>query len=154
MAALPVLHFEHAAQRLHGGAFQCFLLRHLRQDAGEARRQHALAGAGRAGHQDTVTAGGGDFQRAFGLRLAFHFAHIGVVRRYGLRIGNMARQRIASGQMRGDLQQRLRRIDDGIFHQCGFRCIDCGQNEGASTVGGAIGHRQRAAYRAQFACQR
>ena len=41
-----------------------------RQDAGQPRRQHRLAGAGRADHQQIVPAGGGDFERALGALLA------------------------------------------------------------------------------------
>ncbi len=56
--------------------------------------------------------------------------------------------------MRRDLQQRLRRIHGCVFHQCGFGGIRFRENEGAPAVNGAIGHRQRAAYRTQFAGQR
>ena len=37
-----------------------------RQEAGQACRQHRLAGAGRADHQQVVAAGGGDLERALG----------------------------------------------------------------------------------------
>jgi hypothetical protein len=151
---LPAAHVERAAERLHGGGFQRFFLRHRWQDAGKARGEHGLAGARRAAHQHAVPASGGDLQRAFGLCLALHFAHVRVVRNDALRLRDEARHEFAPRQMRRDLQQRLRRVDLRIFHQRSFRRVHCGQDKSASAICRAICHRQRAAYCAQLAGQR
>jgi hypothetical protein len=47
-----------------------------RQKSGQALRQHALAGTGRADEQDAVGAGGGDQQRTLGCRLSAHLRQI------------------------------------------------------------------------------
>ena len=59
-----------AGDRLDHAQFQRLGRFERRQDAGQPRRQHRLAGAGRADHQQIVAAGGGDFERAFGALLA------------------------------------------------------------------------------------
>ena len=52
---------------------------------GENRRQplgqHGLARAGRADQDDVVTAGGGDFEGAFDVLLAFDVVEVGIVLR-------------------------------------------------------------------------
>ena len=48
-----------------------------RQDAGQARRQHRLAGAGRADHQQVVAAGRGDLERPLGALLALDVGRSG-----------------------------------------------------------------------------
>jgi hypothetical protein len=65
------------AQALQRRAGQRLVQRQRRQQAGKALRQHALAGARRADQQQAVAARGGDFQRAFGSRLAAHVAQVG-----------------------------------------------------------------------------
>ena len=56
--------------------FQQFGRRQRRQDGGKPRRQHRLAGAGRADHQEIMSAGRGDFERALGAFLAFDVGEI------------------------------------------------------------------------------
>ena len=46
---------------------------------GDPFREHRFAGAGRADHQNVVTAGDCDFDRAFDVALAFHVAKIDIV---------------------------------------------------------------------------
>ena len=53
-AHLPARGGKSAGQRLHGCRFQRLLIGHGGQDAGETRRQHRLAGAGRPHQQDIV----------------------------------------------------------------------------------------------------
>ena len=72
----------------------------------------------------------------------------------GLRLADEWCDQFASGQVRRHLQQRLRRIHGGIFHQGGFGGIRLRQDKSAPAVHRAIGHGQRAAYRAQLAGQR
>ena len=44
---------------------------------GQAGREHRLAGAGRADHQQVVTAGSGDLEGLAGQRLALHVGQVG-----------------------------------------------------------------------------
>ena len=73
--------------RLHEGQFQRFRRLQRRQQAGQARGQHALARAGRPDHQQVMAPGGGDFQRPLGAFLALHVAQVqafgAVLRRAG-----------------------------------------------------------------------
>ena len=64
-------------QRLDHGNLQRLARIQRRQQAGQALRQHRLARAGRADHQQIVSAGGGDLQRALGAFLALHVAQVG-----------------------------------------------------------------------------
>ncbi len=68
---------QHAGERGNDGGLQHLLRRHRRQDGGQARRQHGLAGSGRAGHQQVVATGGGDLQRALRALLPAHVAQVG-----------------------------------------------------------------------------
>jgi hypothetical protein len=76
------------------------------------------------------------------------------VRLDGLRLADIGCDPFPSGEMRRDLQQRLRRIHGCVFHQCGFGGVRLWQDESAAAVHGTISHRQRAAYRTQLAGQR
>jgi hypothetical protein len=49
---------------------QRLLLGHRRQNAGKTLGEHGFTGARRANHEHAVAAGGGDFERPFGRRLA------------------------------------------------------------------------------------
>ena len=51
-----------------------------REQAGQARREHRLAGAGRADQQEVVAAGRGDLEGALGGLLALDVGELGVAR--------------------------------------------------------------------------
>src|SRR6516162_8918115 len=57
--------------------FEQFRRRQRRQDGRQPRGQHRLAGAGRSDHEQIVTAGGGDFERALGALLALDVLEVG-----------------------------------------------------------------------------
>lgn len=59
--------------------FDCFLDRHRRNDCGDAFREHRLPGAGRTDHENIVSAGDGDLERAFDVGLPFDIAEIDLV---------------------------------------------------------------------------
>ena len=82
-----------------------------RQDAGQPRRQHRLAGAGRADHQQVVAAGRGDLERALGALLALDVLEVeaGGARRRQLRLGR--RQQLGALEVVDDRQQVRRRED-------------------------------------------
>ena len=114
--------FDLARDRSDHRDFQQLLRRERRQDRRQPRRKHRLAGAGRPDHQEVMSAGGGDFERALAALLSldvgkierscFHLADAGLRPRQHLRAAKMVRK----------LDQR-RRGDD--FHlgtsPCGFR---------------------------------
>ena len=56
--------------------FEQFRRRQRRQDRGQPRRQHRLAGAGRADHQQMMPAGRRDLERALGAFLALDVAQV------------------------------------------------------------------------------
>ena len=66
--------FDLAGDRGDHRDFEQFGRRQRRQDRGQPRGQHRLAGARRADHQQVVAAGGGDFERALGALLALDVA--------------------------------------------------------------------------------
>ena len=61
---------EKAGGGEHLGDLERLVLLEGREQAGEASGQHRLAGAGRAGEEQIVGAGGGDLEGAAGLVLA------------------------------------------------------------------------------------
>ena len=109
-----------AGSDVNRGRFERLVVRHRRQGCRASARQHRLAGARRADHQEVVAAGGGDLERALGVRLALHVGEIRVAgaRRDPLRRGEprraAPRQRgartpraaIAPGRIRGAADQR------------------------------------------------
>ena len=56
-----------------------FLQRHRRNDGGDPFGEHRFSRAGRPDHEDVVTAGDRDFDRAFHVALAFDVGEIDVV---------------------------------------------------------------------------
>ncbi len=100
-----------AGDRLDHAEFQRLGRFERRQDAGQPRRQHRLAGAGRPDHQQVVPAGRGDFERPLGALLALYILQVepGGARRRQLRLGR--RQELGALEMVDDRQQ-VRRRDD------------------------------------------
>ena len=70
-----------AAERLLGGRFERFLLRHGRQDSRKPRSEHRLPGAGRSEHEHAVASGCGDFQGALCMVLPLHLAIVVILHR-------------------------------------------------------------------------
>ena len=116
-----------------------------------------------------MPAGGGNFQRAPRMRLAFHVQQVRVHGRggrgrqgggLGLGLGDMALQplfAIAGGEVGADLEQRVGRQHDRAGDQRRLRGIGPRQDERAARAAFALhgeGHRQRAPDRPQFAGQR
>src|SRR5580704_14092950 len=93
----------HNSERLRGFEW--------RQYAGEPGRQHRLAGAGRADHQEVVATGRGDFEGALGAFLALDVPEVehGGARRRQLRLGR--RQQLSALEVIDD-GEKARRGDD------------------------------------------
>jgi len=79
-AAAELAFAEIARQRAHHRGFQRLLRFQGRQDAGQARRQHRLARAGRADHQEVVAARRRHFEHALGALLALDLGKVGIAR--------------------------------------------------------------------------
>ncbi len=73
---------QFAGEALDHRDFERFACVERRQQAGQARGEHRLAGARRADHQKIVAAGGCDLERALGRLLALHIAQVGRVERF------------------------------------------------------------------------
>ena len=91
--------------------FQQFRRRQRRQDRGQPRRQHRLAGAGRADHQQMMPAGRGDLERALGAFLALDVAQIEQRCLALVHLRLRPRQHLRAFEVVGDLDQRFRRDD-------------------------------------------
>ena len=94
---------EIARDRMDHRDFQEFARRQRRQYRWQARRQHALAGAGRPIEKQIVSAGCGDLQRPFRALLPLDVAKIGLRTRQGFHRRNGPRQHLRSMKMVGDL---------------------------------------------------
>ena len=94
-----------AGQRVHHGDFQHLLRRQRRQDGGQPRCQHRLAGARRADHQQVVSAGGGDLQHALSAFLALDVPEVGQRHGVGLHVGLGAGERLQAGEMVDEREQ-------------------------------------------------
>ena len=98
---------EIARQRAHHRGLQRLLRFQGRQDAGQARRQHRLARAGRPDHQEVVAARRRHFEHALGALLALDLGEVGIARAIlgDQRLGGgeplLAAQVIDQGEQRG-----------------------------------------------------
>ena len=81
-----------AGKRAHHGRLQRLVGFERRQQTGQARRQHRLARAGRADHQQIVATRRRHFEHALGGFLSLDLREIGIVR---IRVG---KQRLRRGQ--------------------------------------------------------
>ncbi len=113
IAERPALHqpalVERAGQRMDHRHFERLGRRQWRQQGRQARRQHRLARAGRADHQQIVAARCGDFERALGAFLALDVLQID--RRHRL-LGHLRHrfgQQLRAFEMIDQRQQRGRR---------------------------------------------
>ena len=143
---------------------QGFVHAHGGQQPGKALRQHGFARAGWPHHQQAVAAGGGDFQRALGCRLAFHVGQVGVGACGKRRAARHARPALRRrpiwrhGQkLLHHVQQVARALHLGAGHQGGF--FGAGGRQHQARHGLALGvqrqaHCQRTAHRPQLARQR
>ncbi|MNP05365.1 hypothetical protein D3C76_973140 [compost metagenome] len=123
-----------AADGVDGGGLLRLLFAQRRQYAGQAARQHALAGAGGAYEQQVVAAGGGDLQRPLGLGLADHILQIRYIgqgiRGLGLRQGQL----VLTRQPGGDGQQLVGGAHLGIMDEGGLGAVLPRHQQGAPRV--------------------
>ena len=124
----------------HRRRLQRLGLVHRRQQAGQARGQQGLAAARRAAEQQVVLAGGGDLQRAPGLELAAHVAHVRDRPRLGRR-GRGGGQGLAAAEQGADFQQGAGADDLGAGGQGGLAGVVRRHHQPAARGGGR--HRRR-----------
>ena len=137
-----------AEQRLDGRRLDRLGLGHVRQDAGQAFRKHALARPRRTHEQQVVATGRGYLERTPCMSLAENVGQVGrAARPGGRRRGRCNGQRLGTLQVRRDLQQRARRVyraagqrglprvvggyDDG---PAGGESLECGGQDGSPLV--------------------
>ena len=145
---------EETGGREHLGDLERLVLLERREQAGEAPGQHGLAGAGRAGEEQVVGAGGGDLEGPAGLVLAsdvgevLDHRHRGVGRRPG------AAQLGPADQPLADLLQRGGAGDPQAGDERGLDQVGLGddQEPGARPAGGQ-GGRQHPLDRADVAAE-
>ena len=134
--------------------FQQFGRQQRRQDRGQPRRQHRLAGAGRADHQQVMSAGGGDFERALGALLALD---VGEVERCAVDLADLrlrAVEHLRALEMIGELNERLRRDDLDLRRGPGrFRPAHGRADQALPARIGADGGRQHAGDRGDAAVE-
>ena len=149
--AAPVAGIEaRATHRGQSRRLQGLVLLQLRQDAGQAAGQQALAGAGRSHHEQAVTTGRGHLQRAPRLHLATHLGQVRMGRRFGQGAGELQVQWLAGAEMPRHLQQVPGGADARILHQGRLRAIDRGQHQLAAGGAALQSHGDHAARRAQL----
>ena len=166
-ALAPARLHERAGQAEHGGRLERVFLRHRRQQASEALREHRLAGPGRTDHQQAGLTGRGDLERALGDRLPLDVAQVGQIRRGDVvqgsaRGGSGARRRGIAGQQRRARRRAgaPRRGSPGPRPAPPRRRWRCGSTSArAARLRGRAAlqrqaHRQRAAHRPQLAAER
>ena len=146
-----------ARDRVHARDRDRLVVAERRQEGGQPPRDHRLAGAGRAVHEQVVAAGRDDLQRGDERVVAAHVAQVGVLAGVlGTRIGLRDGRGFAVAA--GDLDRFLQRRDAEHLERGDERGLACSrhrQQEPAETVArGALGDGQGPARRPQFARER
>ena len=103
---------EQAHHGMHLGGFDCLLESHRGQNRRQPLGEHRLARSRRPDHQDVVTAGRRDLERALGLLLAFDLAEIDVVDvRVAERSGEIDRNRLQRTQALEEFESFAQTLD-------------------------------------------
>ena len=129
-----------------------------RQDARQPPREHRLAGAGRADHQQVVAPRRGDLEGALGVLLT---ADVGKIRAVGPRLGRIGNRRAGRlrrpapvEQIREPRERRDRAHLDSLHQRRLGRVGLRNEQAAVSRAAGAERGGQRAAHRAELAAQR
>ena len=146
--------FDHAGDRLHHGDFEKLGRRQRRQDRGQPRRQHRLAGAGRPDHEQIMAAGGRHFERALGAFLALDVGKIGEPAGGFQDLRLRPRQHLRALEVVGELDQRGGRDDLDLRARPGRLGSAFGRADQAfATRIGADRRRQHARHRCDRAVE-
>ena len=112
--------FEHSRDRLHHGHLERLGRGEVRQDAGQAAGEQALARTGRADHQQIVSACRGDLERALGGLLPLDLFEIIAPRR----LGHAAARRLGEDEAALEVPQEAHQIARGEHrHAAGPACL-------------------------------
>ena len=144
---------EEARDRGDHAHAQCFLWRKRRQNAGQARGQHRLAGARRADHQQVVAAGCGELEGALGGFLPLDVAQVGIVRGRRQRRRPGRRLKLRALEVIDERQQVGRRHDFAAAGPGGLGTVGRRADQAALAGVGADGGRQHARDRYQRAVE-
>ena len=141
--------------RVQAGDGERLLGRERRQDAGKPPREHGLAHAGRAHHEQVMAPGGGDLEGAARHDLTAHLGKVALAPRVGIgRRGGLARQ-FRAAQPAHRLGQCRHRMDGEALDQRGLGCRRGGaQQRGGPGAPRCLRERQGAAHAAQRAVER
>ena len=118
-----------------------------RQDGRQSLGQQGFARAGRADHQDVVTAGRGDEQGALGVVLAFHIdevlVHVGMLGEEFVEIDGLGVHVDLPGEEADGLGEAADRIDIQSLDDGGFGGVGPGHEQPIAALGdGLEGHRE------------
>jgi len=145
---------EEAGGGEHLGDLERLVLLERRQQAGQAPGQHGLAGAGRAGEEQVVGAGGGDLQGPAGLVLAADVGEVLDRRDRGLRRRAGTVQVAPADQPLADLPERGGAGDPQVGDEGRLDQVGLGDDQQAGVrAAGGQGGRQHALDRADVAAQ-
>ena len=109
-ALAPAIHDREPAHRAHRCHLQRLVTAQRGQNAGQAARQHGLAGTRRPRQQQVVPAGCGHFQRPARLVLTFDVSHVGLNHLGARRCPKLVRRKpLTAQQMPHHRQQMPRR---------------------------------------------
>ena len=115
-ASLELAAHQLAGEAVHHRDLEHLLGRQRRQDRGQPRGEHRLAGARRADHQEVVAAGGGDLEHALGALLAFDVARDRAAGRCSRsRLGLGRRERLQAFEVIDEREQMRRREDVDVL---------------------------------------
>src|SRR6185295_16152119 len=95
-------------ERLHCRCLERFVVCHAGKNAGQATREHRLAGSRWPDHEQAVRARGGDLECALGVMLTAHLGEIGTVARGDLDVRHVWLEGSTAVQMRRYLEQAVR----------------------------------------------
>ena len=109
------------------GRLDRFIERHRRNNCGNALRQHRFARTRRADHENVVTAGDRDLDRAFDVMLTFHVSEIDIVTLVGCEksaeIATSWEQRKFAAKKLEGLAQIVDAVDVDLVHHGGFKRV-------------------------------
>ena len=124
---------ERTRHAVDAGGFQRFLWSEGRQDAWKSLGQHGFTGPRWSDQQDVVSAGRGDFQGAFGVRLS---ANVGEILRGAGRVKILLRihadreQGFVALKKFHHLGERVYAVDFDVIHDRGFAGVFFRKDEG------------------------
>ena len=146
--------FEAALERVDRSAFQRGALLHVRQQAGQPRREHRFAAARRPEHEQGMLSGRGDLEGPAGVALTLDVGQLRVGGTAPLGNACIGRERRHAIEVGTHFEQGVGRQDPQPRHQRGLRGVVRRQDQGARLAHRLAGHGQHPPHRPKLARQR